>query len=81
MPQQDITIRINDVEFDAKVAYVVHPGEPAVTHLPPEQCHEGSPDEIELTHLFLFGADVSELLLNKQLYEAVANDLIDVLGS
>lgn len=54
-------------------------GEPAVTWGPPERCHEGSPDELELERIFLEVAVTEDLGLGAS-KRAVEVDITDFLA-
>lgn len=86
MNTEIINLEINGVEFEAEVEFSFIQGEPAITHLLPEDCCEGSPDEYELNSLcilihdkgFTEEHDVSFLIYDEDLKEVITQHLVDI---
>ncbi len=55
------TVSCADID-ECIVGYVYHPGEDSQISGPPENCHEGSPEELELCEVWVNGAELSALL-------------------
>ena len=55
---------VNCHALDAQVfvGFSYTPGEDAKTYGPPELCHEGSPEELEVCEVWLNGADIAAAL-------------------
>ncbi len=51
MSIETIQLEIEDQEFECEVEFDFTPGEQAITHLLPEDCHEGSQDYWEVVSL------------------------------
>lgn len=49
MTTEKINLEIEGQEFECEVEFCFTPGEPAITHLLPEDCDPGSPDEWEIS--------------------------------
>jgi len=73
-------------DFEAEVGFYFNPGEPAVTHLLPENCSPEDPDNYELVSLTLlfagknyrpFKADASAMLEQEKIQEDIINQLIE----
>lgn len=47
----DITVEVEGSYMDATIKYNLERGQDAITHLAPEDCQEGFPDEWELSDL------------------------------
>lgn len=85
MKREIINLEINGVEFEAEVEFSFVQDEPAITHLLPEDCVEGSPDEYELNSLCILihdkgfpeEHDVSFLIYDEHLKEIITNQLMD----
>ena len=63
----------NELDCDVLVGYDYTPGEDSQTWGPPENCHEGSPEELTVYEVWLNGADIAAVLLERvaeQLTEA-----------
>jgi hypothetical protein len=54
---------------EAIVGYSYTPGEDAQTWGPPENCHEGSPEELELCEVWVNGANITAVLRDSVLEE------------
>lgn len=86
MNSEIIQLEINGVEFEALVEFDFHKVEQAITHLEPENCAEGSPDEYELNSLFIlrsegrnnFKHEASYLLYDEDLKENITQQLVDI---
>lgn len=78
---EEIQIEVAGKELDFVVEFNFTKGEPAITHLLPEDCCEGSPDEYEVTALYCIGYeqgkrkqyDVSYML------EFINDEVIEIL--
>lgn len=54
---------------EAIVGYSYTPGEAAQTWGPPENCHEGSPEELEISEVWINGVELSAVLRESVLEE------------
>jgi hypothetical protein len=67
------TVYCNELDCDVLVGYDYSAGEDSRTYGPPEDCHEGSPESLEICEVWLNGADIAAVLLERvaeQLTEA-----------
>lgn len=55
------TVSCDDIP-EAIVGYTYTPGEDAQTWGPPENCHEGSPEELEISEVWINGVELSAVL-------------------
>lgn len=55
------TVSCADID-ECIVGYVYHPGEDSQISGPPENCYEGSPEELELCEVWVNGAELSAVL-------------------
>lgn len=86
MNTQTIQLEINGVEFEAEVEFSFIQGEPAITHLLPENCCEGSPDEYELNSLCILihdkgfpeEHDASFLIYDEDFKKVITQQLVDI---
>lgn len=62
----------DELDCDVLVGYDYTPGEDSPTWGPPEHCYEGSPEELAVCEVWLNGADIAAVLL-----ERVAQQLTD----
>lgn len=53
MNTEKIYLEFESKEFECEVSFNFTKGEPRITHLLPEDCCEGSPDEYEITDLYI----------------------------
>ena len=63
----------DELDCDVLVGYDYSPGEESKTYGPPENCYEGSPEELTVCEVWLNGADIAAVLLERvaeQLTEA-----------
>ena len=87
MNSEKIQIEVAGKDLDFVVEFIFTKGEPAITHLLPEYCCEGSPDELRVTALYCIGYeqgkrkqyDVSYMLefINEEvveILECITND-------
>lgn len=65
------TVSCADID-ECIVGYAYTPGEGAQTWGPPENCHEGSPEELELCEVWVNGADITAVLRDSVLEELEA---------
>lgn len=65
------TVSVDDIP-EAIVGYSYTPGEDAQTWGPPENCHEGSPEELELGEVWVNGAELSAVLRDETLEQIEA---------
>lgn len=84
-----INLDINSVEFEVLVEFNHTKGNPAITHLAPENCHPEEPEELEITSLNLFienqssriGYDMHDIsYLIEPLKEVITSKLGDILN-
>ena len=71
MLRRYVTEYIGDVELSLSV--VVYPGEPAKLYGPPENCYEGSPDEIEI--VAVIGPDGTDFTLTSDQHDYLIDRL------
>ena len=65
---------INEFDLSFKVYFTFYPGEPPVTHLPPEDCHEGIPAEVEISGVYLMLApDIED---DNNLVEVLSDEVL-----
>jgi len=86
---QDITIEVCGHEMDATVNVSYEPGEKAVTHLAPEDCHEGIDEVWELDTLIVDYReddlpipkhfDLSGLLDIRHVHDSILNDVKELM--
>ena len=62
----------DELDCDVLVGFDYTPGEESKTWGPPDGCYEGSPEELEVCEVWLNGADIAAVLL-----ERVAEQLTD----
>ena len=60
---------------EAIVGYTYTPGEDAQTWGPPENCHEGSPEELEISEVWINGVELSGALKDEVLEQIEAATL------
>ena len=65
--QTTMTLMIDDEEVDVvlDVEYDYQPGEPAITHLLPENCDPGTAPEVNITSVFCGNEDYSKYLSDR----------------
>jgi len=68
------TVSVDDIP-ETIVGYSYTPGEDAQTWGPPENCHEGSPEELELCEIWINGVELSAVLRDSVLEEIEAATL------
>lgn len=68
------TVSTDDIP-EAIVGYSYTPGEDAQTWGPPENCHEGSPEEFEISEVWINGAELSAVLRDSVLEQIEAKTL------
>jgi len=69
-------ITIGEIDFIAHFNW--YPGEPAITHLAPEDCDPGCPAEVEITEIYLDGTDVDLLpVIAESTIEDIQNILLE----
>ena len=83
MKTEKIQVEVAGIELDFVVDFKCIKGEPAITHLLPENCCEGSADEYEILALYCVGYeqgkckqyDVSYML------EFIKSQIVEILES
>lgn len=55
----------DELGCDVLAGYTYSPGEDAQTSGPPENCHEGSPEELELCEVWVDGTDIAAVILER----------------
>ena len=68
------TVSTDDIP-EAIVGYTYTPGEDAQTWGPPENCHEGSPEELEISEVWINGAELVAVLRDEVLEQIEAATL------
>ena len=56
------TVTCGDIDAECVVGYSYTEGEDSQTSGPPENCHEGAPDELEISEVWINGAELSAAL-------------------
>ena len=81
MNTEEIQIEVAGVELDFVVEFNFTKGEPAITHLLPEDCCEGSPDEYEVTALYAVGSEQGRRKLYDASYllDGIKDEVIEIL--
>jgi hypothetical protein len=60
-----VEVFCDELDADVLVGFDYTPGEESRTYGPPENCYEGSPEELEVCEVWLNGADIAAVLLER----------------
>jgi hypothetical protein len=77
MPTTSICTSFIGTDTEVTVRYIFTPGKPAKLYGPPENCHLGSPDTVEITSVLLGPYEIVEYLSDDDaqiLWERVFNN-------